>query len=106
MLRAGRSSPRFLLYVIVFGSAIQLGKRRREADGQEVHTAFRIGGLDPEKNPRLAKALALAKDAGVPKANIEGAFARVSVLRRPRVRSLAQDRPPRAADFWELCGAC
>lgn len=48
------------------------------ADEQEVHTAFRTGGLDPDKNPRLAKALVAAKEAGVPKANIEGAFARVS----------------------------
>lgn len=42
-------------------------------------TAFRTGGLDPDKNPRLAAALARAKDAGVPKSNIENAFARVSL---------------------------
>lgn len=43
-----------------------------------MHTAFRTGGLDPDKNPRLAAALKTAKEAGVPKANIESAFARVS----------------------------
>ncbi|KAL5115822.1 hypothetical protein ACEQ8H_006317 [Pleosporales sp. CAS-2024a] len=43
---------------------------------RDISSAVKLGGANPQMNPRLAQALATAKKAAVPKASIEAAIAR------------------------------
>ncbi|KAF2204362.1 DUF28-domain-containing protein [Delitschia confertaspora ATCC 74209] len=50
--------------------------KQRTIIAKDITNAVKISGPNPNTNPRLALALQIAKKAGVPKANIEGAIAR------------------------------
>lgn len=50
--------------------------KQRAQQQQDISNAVKLGGADPNNNPRLALAIATAKKNAVPKANIEAAIAR------------------------------